>query len=166
VVFKTIWYGYCSILIYVSHLVTLVIVYIMTEGNFHAVCKRHFHDLQNYRPAFSSISNHALIDEEAPRKVAQCSKLMWQLNMDHCQWLVACIIGDHIFLFTEEYMNLTWPQVIFGVEKQIKSLLGKHMVRIVDIFDKSHGLSLVNHSAHRDIRGSYHDAVEDLNNHN
>jgi hypothetical protein len=57
-----------------------------------------------------------------------------------------------------------WNQVVFGIERNIKILLGRHTVRIVNFFDKSHKLSLDNPSVHRDILGNNHDAVEDTRN--
>jgi hypothetical protein len=67
---------YCYIIIYISHFVTLVIVYIITEGDFHAVYEIHVQDVRKVRPTFSSSANCAHIEEEAPRKVSQYIKLL------------------------------------------------------------------------------------------
>jgi hypothetical protein len=48
---------------------TLLIVYIITEGDFHAMCKKHFQDVQHNSPNFGSSSNGAMIGNEAPRRL-------------------------------------------------------------------------------------------------
>jgi hypothetical protein len=107
-----------------------------------------------------------VIDEFGPDKVANCKELKWYTNPDHCQWIVAFGCATSVYLHTKEGTALTWCKVILGKEKCIASLIGRHTVRIVHVFDKRHSIILYNPTSRKDLRGSNRDVVEAVNNPN
>jgi hypothetical protein len=126
------------------------------------VCKAHFKSIRKSRPDFGSTKNRGIIDEFAPENVAGCKALCWNKNPEHCQWITAFGCGTSLYLRTKEVTELTWTQVVLGKEKYIKGLIGRRTVHIITMFDKTHECNLQNPTARRDLRGSNHDAVEDI----
>jgi hypothetical protein len=130
------------------------------------VCKAHFKSIRKSRPDFGSTKNRGIIDEFASEKVADCKSICWNKNPEHCQWITAFGCGTSLYLRTKEVTELTWNQVVLGKEKYIEGLIGLRTVCIITMFDKKHECSLQNPTARRDLRGSNHDAVEDIKNPN
>jgi hypothetical protein len=158
---------YCLTISYEHNVLTLYSFLSIREGDFHAACKAHFKSIRKSHPDFGSTKNRGIIDKFAPNKVAACKALCWNRNPEHCQWITVFGCGTSLYLLrTKEVTELTWTQVVLGKEKYIEGLIGRRTVRIITMFDKTHECNLQSPTARRDLRGSNHDAVEDIKNPN
>jgi hypothetical protein len=72
----------CNVSLFVlTCFLALLFIILISEGDFHAVCKAHFNKIRDEHPTFGSSSTRGMIYEFAPEKVAACNDILYLIKL-------------------------------------------------------------------------------------